>query len=90
VAEVYRGSEARDARRPFQGCVAVDPRGRPNPALSRNLKPPALAGGRSLSEGWYNEGVVFERYRDIYFSTASAFWSILSSSALDIRPLLTA
>ncbi len=43
----YRGSKARDAGRPFQGCVAVDPRGRPNPASSRNLKPPALAGGGS-------------------------------------------
>ena len=54
VAEIYRGSKTRDAGRPFQGCVAVDPRGRPNPASSRNLKPPALAGGRSHFEGTLN------------------------------------
>ncbi len=47
VAEIYRGSKTRDAGRPFQGCVAVDLKDRPNPASSRNLKPPALAGVRS-------------------------------------------
>jgi hypothetical protein len=46
-AGTYRGSKARDARRPIQGCAVVDPRGRPNPTSSRNLKPPALAGGCS-------------------------------------------
>ena len=45
MEEIHRGPEAGGTGRQLQGGLTIDPKGRLYPASSRNLKPPALAGG---------------------------------------------